>query len=95
MQNKTVSMNELGAPNTVDVLRSLRLLRSDDPVERKRGISILGTLLGDPRVLQVFEYLYRHDPDSGVREPGLARHQPPGGIYSDAGTGAHRLVPTR
>jgi hypothetical protein len=68
MQDKTVSMGELTAPNTVDVLRSLRLLRSDVPVERTRGISILSTLLDDPRVLQVFEYLYQHDPDPGVRE---------------------------
>ncbi len=68
MQDKTALMGELTAPNTVDVLRSLRLLRSDDPVERTRGISILSTLLDDPRVLQVFEYLYQHDPDPGVRE---------------------------
>jgi hypothetical protein len=56
------------APTSTDVLRSLRLLRSEDAEERRRAIRVLSTMVDDPRVLQVFEYLYQIDPDPGVRE---------------------------
>lgn len=51
-----------------DTLRSLQLLRSTDPAERQRGIEGLAHVADDPRVLQVFEYLYEKDSDPGVRE---------------------------
>ncbi|MCZ2096526.1 MAG: hypothetical protein LC121_09720 [Anaerolineae bacterium] len=51
-----------------DTLRSLRLLRSTDPADRQRGIEGLAHVADDPRVIQVFEYLYEKDPDPGVRE---------------------------
>ncbi|NDJ76174.1 MAG: DUF3592 domain-containing protein [Chloroflexi bacterium] len=53
--------------DAIDVLRSLRLLRSHDAEDRKRGITLLSSSLDDPRVAQVFEYLHQHDPDPGVR----------------------------
>jgi hypothetical protein len=56
------------SPNATEILRSLRLIRSIDPAERKRGINILGHLQSDPRVMQVFEHLYQNDPDPSVRE---------------------------
>jgi hypothetical protein len=61
-------MTNLDTPDATEVLRSLRLVRSSDPEERKRGVAVLSTLLDDPRVLQVFEYLYEKDPDPGVRD---------------------------
>ena len=56
------------APTSTDILRSLRLLRSENAEERKRAIRVLSTMVDDPRVLQVFEYLYQMDPDPGVRD---------------------------
>jgi hypothetical protein len=55
-------------PDTGEILRSLRLLRSPSAEERKQGIEILSGLADDPRVLQVFEYLYQIDPDPEVRD---------------------------
>ncbi|MBN1202593.1 MAG: HEAT repeat domain-containing protein [Anaerolineae bacterium] len=49
-------------------LDSLRLLRSDDPAERKRGIADLRGLSDDPRVLDLLDDLYHTDPDPEVRE---------------------------
>lgn len=56
------------SPSSTDILRSLRLLRSEDAEDRKHGIIILSALVDDLRVLQVFEYLYQHDPEPAVRE---------------------------
>ncbi|WP_119065496.1 HEAT repeat domain-containing protein [Aggregatilinea lenta] len=53
---------------SVNVLESLQLLRSDNPIERKHGIVALSGIIEDPRVLRVFEHLYENDPDSGVRQ---------------------------
>jgi hypothetical protein len=50
------------------LLRSLQLLRSADPEDRKRAIRFLSTVQDDPRVLQVLEHLYEKDPDPGVRQ---------------------------
>jgi hypothetical protein len=54
-------------PTSTEVLRSLRLLRSDDPEDRQRGIQGLSDVRDDPRVAQVFEHLYQEDPDPRVR----------------------------
>jgi len=56
------------SPSPTDILRSLRLLRSEEADDRKRGITILSALVDDARVLQVFEYLYQHDPEPAVRD---------------------------
>lgn len=50
-----------------DIKKSLRLLRSDDPQQRMKGIGGLAALHDDPRVSQVFEHLYESDPDPRVR----------------------------
>lgn len=55
-------------PDTDEILHSLNLLRSTDAEARKQGIEILSGLADDPRVLQVFEYLYQIDPDPEVRD---------------------------
>lgn len=58
----------MGEQPAVNVLESLQLLRDENPVERKRGIMTLSSMIDDPRVLRVFEHLYENDPDSGVRQ---------------------------
>lgn len=65
-------MSQAVPPNATEVLRGLRLVRSDDPAERQQAITILRTLKDDPRVLQVFELLYERDPDPGVRQTAWA-----------------------
>jgi hypothetical protein len=60
-------MSQANAPLSNDILRSLDLIRSTDPQERKRAVSILSSVRSDPRVQQVFEHLYAKDPDPGVR----------------------------
>ncbi len=60
-------MSQVNAPLSNDILRSLDLIRSSDPQERKRAVSILSSVRSDPRVQQVFEHLYAKDPDPGVR----------------------------
>lgn len=55
-------------PNPDEILHSLQLLRSPDAKDRKQGIQVLSGLADDPRVLQVFEYLYQIDPDPDVRD---------------------------
>ena len=61
-------MSEARPPKPGDVLKSLELLRSEDPAERRRGVTGLSGVTDDPRVVQVFEHLYRKDPDPAVRE---------------------------
>jgi hypothetical protein len=61
-------MSEPTHPNSTDLVRSLRLIRSADPADRRRGIEMLNTVQDDPRVVQVFERLYQNDPDPGVRD---------------------------
>jgi hypothetical protein len=61
-------MSEPDDLNATYLLRSLRLLRSTDVEDRKRGVTVLSILVDDPRVLKVFEHLYENDPDPGVRE---------------------------
>ncbi|MBN1680113.1 MAG: DUF3592 domain-containing protein [Anaerolineae bacterium] len=55
-------------PDPTAILRSLHLLRSADPAERKQAIAVLRGLKADPRIHQVFEYLCQKDPDAGVRD---------------------------
>ena len=55
-------------PSSTDLLRSLRLIRSAAPEDRKRGIALLSKVHDDPRVNQVLERLYQDDPDPGVRD---------------------------
>lgn len=61
-------MSETRALKPGDILKSLELLRSDDPAERQRGVTGLSHVTDDPRVVLVFEQLYRRDPDPAVRE---------------------------
>lgn len=61
-------MTEAGTSPSSELLRSLQLLRSADPEDRKRAIRFLSTVQDDPRVLQVLEHLYEKDPDPGVRQ---------------------------
>jgi len=61
-------MTEAGSSPSQEVLRSLRLLRSPDPEDRKRAIRFLSTMRSDPRVQQVFEHMYKKDPDPSVRQ---------------------------
>ncbi len=69
-------MSTISTPSSTDILRSLRLLRSTEPLERARGISILGHVTDDPRIQQVFEHLYESDPDPRVRHAAWqALHQ--------------------
>jgi hypothetical protein len=63
-----VIMTEAGSSPSKEVLRSLRLLRSPDPEDRKRAIRFLSTMRSDPRVQQVFEHMYKKDPDPSVRQ---------------------------
>lgn len=59
----------MGEPQTqTNVIESLRLLRSEDPVERKQGIMALSVMVDDARVMRVFEHLYENDPHPGVRQ---------------------------
>lgn len=60
-------MSEIHEPTTTDVLRSLRLIRSPEADERLRALRVLSALRDDPRVAQVFEHLYKNDPDAEVR----------------------------
>lgn len=69
-------MTDSSAPKPTEILRSLRLLRSADPHERRRGIEVLSHIRDDPRVHQVFEHLYQSDPDPRVRQAAWqALHQ--------------------
>jgi len=61
-------MTQVDSLQSADTLHSLQLLRSADPADRQRGIEGLIHVAGDPRVLQVFEYLYEKDPDPDVRD---------------------------
>ena len=61
-------MTEAGSSPSKEVLRSLRLLRSPDPEDRKRAIRFLSAMRSDPRVQQVFEHMYKKDPDPSVRQ---------------------------
>ncbi|RPI92056.1 MAG: hypothetical protein EHM39_13940, partial [Chloroflexi bacterium] len=57
----------MGEPNINDIRYSLDLIRSTRPEDRTRGIAILSQMKHDPRVIEVFQLLYRDDPDPGVR----------------------------
>ncbi len=61
-------MSDAASPTSADVLKSLKLLRSGSADERRQAIEVLSHVTDDPRVLQVFDYLYQTDPDPGVRE---------------------------
>jgi len=61
-------MSETDPLKSSQMLSRLQLLRSEDPADRQRGVEALAPVAGDPRVQQVFEYLYEKDPDPGVRE---------------------------
>jgi hypothetical protein len=61
-------MSETKTSTSTDLLRSLRLIRSAAPDDRRTGIAVLSAVSDDPRVIQVFEHLYETDPDPSVRE---------------------------
>ncbi|MCL4239626.1 MAG: DUF3592 domain-containing protein [Anaerolineae bacterium] len=61
-------MTETDYSPSKEVLRSLRLLRSPDPEDRKRAIRFLSSMRSDPRVQAVFEHMYKKDPDPAVRQ---------------------------
>ena len=61
-------MTQIEAPTPANLLHSLRLIRSADPQERMSGVAGLGVARDDPRIVQVFEHLYKNDPDPSVRE---------------------------
>jgi hypothetical protein len=61
-------MSETKTSTSTDLLRSLRMIRSAAPDERRTGIAVLSAVSDDPRVTQVFEHLYQNDPDPSVRE---------------------------
>ncbi len=60
-------MGEANDANINDIRLSLDLIRSARPEDRMRGIAILSQMKSDPRVVQVFQILYRDDPDLRVR----------------------------
>ncbi len=60
-------MSATQTPSSTDLLRSLRLIRSAAPDDRKRGIALLSKVPDDPRVMQVLQRLYQADPDPSVR----------------------------
>lgn len=60
-------MGEANHANVNDIRHSLDLIRSSRPKDRTRGIAILSQMKNDPRVIQVFQILYRDDPDPEVR----------------------------
>ncbi len=61
-------MSTFSTPTPTEILHSLTLLRSADPAARLRGIRTLRQVRDDPRVQQVFEYLYQQDPAPAVRQ---------------------------
>lgn len=60
-------MGEANNAKIDDIRHSLNLIRSTRPEDRTRGIAILSQMRSDPRVVQVFQLLYRDDPDPRVR----------------------------
>lgn len=60
-------MSEINITSQDEIKQTLRLLRSDDPQQRMKGIGRLAALHDDPRMSQVFEHLYETDPDPRVR----------------------------
>ncbi|MBI5960676.1 MAG: HEAT repeat domain-containing protein [Chloroflexi bacterium] len=61
-------MSQLPPPSAEQIRQSLLLIRSSNPLERMRAIEMLSAVRDDPRVVQVFEHLYREDTDPRVRE---------------------------
>lgn len=61
-------MTEVRPPTTADIQKSLQRLRSSDPAERLRGVEGLSGVTDDPLVMQLFDHLYRTDPDEKVRD---------------------------
>jgi len=61
-------MTQADSSPSKEVLHSVQLLRSPDPEDRKRAIRFLSTMRSDPRVQQVFEHMYKKDPDPSVRQ---------------------------
>jgi len=90
---------------SVEMLRNLNRLRSDDPAERKVGVKGLSGLLDDPRVRKVFEHLYRHDSDPEVRamawqalagaQPSVPAPTPPAAPKAATETPASRAASRR
>jgi hypothetical protein len=61
-------MSTAQTPSSTDLSRSLQLIRSAAPEDRKRGIALLSKIHDDPRVKQALERLYQEDPDPSVRD---------------------------
>ncbi len=60
-------MSATQSSSSTELTRSLSLIRSAAPEERKRGIALLSKMPDDPHVMQVLERLHQDDPDPGVR----------------------------
>jgi hypothetical protein len=91
-------MSATETPSSTELLRSLRLIRSAAPEDRKRGIALLSKVPDDPRVMQVLERLYQEDPDPGVRDiawQALQLLDPSVAAQPDAGQAAADTAPRR
>jgi hypothetical protein len=90
-------MSAAQTPSSTDLLRSLRLIRSAAPEDRKRGIALLSKVHDDPRVKQALEHLYQEDPDPGVRDIAWQALQllDPSVPHPNAGHAAASTAPRR
>jgi hypothetical protein len=90
-------MSAAQTPSSTDLLRSLRLIRSAAPEDRKRGIALLSKVHDDPRVKQVLEQLYQNDPDPSVRDIAWQALQllDPSVARPDSGQAASSTAPRR
>jgi hypothetical protein len=90
-------MSATETPSSTELLRSLRLIRSAAPEDRKRGIALLSKVPDDPRVMQVLERLYQDDPDPGVRDIAWQALQllDPSVARPDAGQATASTAPRR
>jgi hypothetical protein len=90
-------MSATESPSSTELLRSLRLIRSAAPEDRKRGIALLSKVPDDPRVMQVLERLYQEDPDPSVRDIAWQALQllDPSVAQRDAGQAAVSTTPRK
>jgi hypothetical protein len=90
-------MSAAQTPSSTDLQRSLRLIRSAAPEDRKRGVALLSKIHDDPRVKQALEHLYQADPDPSVRDIAWQALQllDPSVSQQDAGPAAAATGPRR
>jgi hypothetical protein len=96
-------MSQSTPPSAEQIRQSLLMIRSSNPQDRLHAIELLAAARDDPRVVQVFEHLYREDTDPRVREaarrampnaesaPAAAEEPPP--LPGRASTRPHPAAP--